>query len=226
MHQHRGDQAAVGAVVAGEVVVRRVLAAEHGAGLGHDLLDERVTDLRAHRHAAVLADDLGHGPRADQVVQDRAAGRAAQHGGGEDRRRRRAATARRRARRPRTPGRRRRRRPARCRTRRPCTRARRSRWLAGCSGSAGWFGNVPSSSPYMTSSSTAGRRSKTAGTTRPPMPLAVSATTRIGADRVDVDERQHVVDERRAAGRASRRVPARGGVGAGRGRRGRCRRRP
>ena len=57
------------------------------------------------------------------------------------------------------------------------TRARRSRWLAGCSGSAGWFGNVPSSSAYMTSSSTRGSRSNTAGTTRPPMPLAVSATT-------------------------------------------------
>ena len=77
-------------VVAGEVVVRRVLAAEHGAGLGHDLLDERVTDLGAHRHAAVLADDLGHGARADQVVQHGGARLAAQDGGGEDRRRRRA----------------------------------------------------------------------------------------------------------------------------------------
>ena len=60
------------------------------------------------------------------------------------------------------------------------TRARTSRWLAGCSGSAGWLGNVPSSSPYMTSSSTIGKRSNTAGTTSPPIPLAVSATTRVG----------------------------------------------
>ena len=71
---HRRDQAAVGTVVAGEVVVRRVLTAEHGAGLGHHLLDERVADLRAHRHAAVLADRLGHGARADQVVEDRRPG--------------------------------------------------------------------------------------------------------------------------------------------------------
>ena len=33
MHEHRRDEPAVGAVVAGEVVVRRVLAAEDGAGL-------------------------------------------------------------------------------------------------------------------------------------------------------------------------------------------------
>src|SRR4029079_12361235 len=49
--------------------------------------------------------------------------------------------------------------------------------LCGFSGSAGWFGNVPSSSPYMTSKVTLGKRSITAGTTRPPIPLAVSATT-------------------------------------------------
>ena len=89
-HQHRGDQAAVGAVVAGEVVVRRVLAAEDRAGVRHHLLDERVPDLRADRHPAVLADDLGHGTRADQVVQHGGARRGPQDGGGEDRGRRRA----------------------------------------------------------------------------------------------------------------------------------------
>ena len=63
----------VGAAVVAEVVVRRVLAAEDRAGLGHHLLDERVADRRADRRAAVLADDLGHRLRADQVVHDRLA---------------------------------------------------------------------------------------------------------------------------------------------------------
>ena len=49
--------------------MRRVLAAEDGAGLGHHLLDERVADPGADRLAAVLADHLGHGLRADQVVR-------------------------------------------------------------------------------------------------------------------------------------------------------------
>ena len=96
--------------------------------------------------AAVLADDLGHRLRADQVVEDRGAGLLLEH-----------------ARRP----------PARWwpsrRGRSPCssttktrsaspskakptsaptsrTRAHRSRWFSGWIGSAGWFGNVPSSS--------------------------------------------------------------------------------
>ena len=56
------------------------------------------------------------------------------------------------------------------------TRAWRSRRFSGWIGSAGWLGKVPSSSPYSTSRSI-GRPSNTAGTTRPPMPLAVSATT-------------------------------------------------
>jgi hypothetical protein len=60
-HEHAGDEAAVRAEVLQEVVVRRVLAAEDGAGGHHLLLDERVAHLRAHRHAAVLAHDLGHG---------------------------------------------------------------------------------------------------------------------------------------------------------------------
>ena len=51
-----------------------MLAPEDGTGLGHDLLDERVTDAGPHRHAAVLADHLGHGLGADQVVHDRLAG--------------------------------------------------------------------------------------------------------------------------------------------------------
>ena len=104
----------------------------------------------------------------------------AQHGGGQDRGGGRSADAAALSRRRRTRGRRRRRTRARCRSHRRSTRACRSRWFAGCSGSAGWFGNVPSSSPYITSSSISGRRSNTAGTTRPPMPLAVSATTRSG----------------------------------------------
>ena len=43
-HLHRGDESGVGAVVRREVVVRRVLAAEHRSGLSHLLLDERVPD--------------------------------------------------------------------------------------------------------------------------------------------------------------------------------------
>ena len=62
-------------------------------------------------------------------------------------------TGRGRSRRRRTRGRRRRRRRGRRRRPPATTRAWRSRWLAGWIGSAGWFGNVPSSSPYMTSSS-------------------------------------------------------------------------
>ena len=68
--------------------------------------------------------------------------------------------------------------------------------LDGWIGSAGWFGNVPSSSPKSMVSSN-GRPENTAGTMRPPTPLAVSATTRSGAQRVEVDERAHVRDERR-----------------------------
>ena len=156
-------QPGVGPVVLAEVVVRRVLAAEDGAGLGHDLLDEAVADPRAHRRAAVLADDLGHGLRADAVVEDRGAGLAwSRIAGGDDRRRR-----------------------ASPRRRSPCsstrntrsaspskasptsaptssTRALRSRWFSGWIGSAGWFGNVPSSSGTGARGRT-GRPSNTAG---------------------------------------------------------------
>ena len=84
-HDEGGDGAGVGPPVVAEVVVRRVLAAERGAGLGHDRLDVAVADTGAHRGAAVLADDLGHGLRADQVVQDRGAGFLGQHALGDDR---------------------------------------------------------------------------------------------------------------------------------------------
>ncbi len=59
------------------------------------------------------------------------------------------------------------------------TLARRSAWFSGWIGSAGWLGKVPSSSAYITSRSN-GSPSNTAGTTNPPMPLAVSATTLSG----------------------------------------------
>ena len=86
-HEQRGDDAGVGAEVVAEVVVRGVLAAEDRAGLGHHLLDERVPDARADRDAAELAHDLGDGLRADQVVHDLLAGvttqdRRRQHRGG------------------------------------------------------------------------------------------------------------------------------------------------
>ena len=65
--------------------MRGVLAAEDRAGLGHHLLDERVADPRAHRHAAVLADHLGQRARADEVVHDRLAGMPVEDAGRDDR---------------------------------------------------------------------------------------------------------------------------------------------
>ena len=59
-------------------------------------------------------------------------------------------------------------------------------------GSAGWFGKLPSSSGNRISTSN-GSPSKTLGTTSPPMPLAVSATTFSGRRTADVDERADVV---------------------------------
>ena len=91
------------------------------------------------------------------------------------------------------------------------TRARRSRWLAGCSGSAGWLGNVPSSSPYITSSSIIGSRSNTAGTTRPPIPLAVSATTRSGRS-ADGSMNDRTWSTNSGSRSASRRRPGRAAV--------------
>ena len=102
----------VGPVVLAEVVVRRVLAAEGGAGLGHHLLDEAVADPGADRRAAALAHDLGHRLRADAVVEDRGPGLLGQHAGGDDRGGGRAGEPDALARRRGTPGRRRRRRPA------------------------------------------------------------------------------------------------------------------
>jgi len=51
----------VGPPEVAEVVVRRVLAPENRTGTSHLGLDEGMADPGAHRHAAVLADDLGHG---------------------------------------------------------------------------------------------------------------------------------------------------------------------
>ena len=171
----------VGPVVVAEVVVSRVLAAEGRAGRRpSSALMKLCPTLVRTGVAAVLGDDLGDGLGADQVVQDRGAGLLLEH-----RRRRRCAV----VVEPEmplallvdeedavgvavegeadvgadldAPGR------------------TRSRWFSGWIGSAGWLGNVPSSSPYMISRSN-GSPSNTAGTTSPPMPLAVSATTLSG----------------------------------------------
>ena len=104
----------------------------------------------------------------------------------------------RRARRPGTPGRRRRRRRGRRRRRPrgrgPGGRARFSGWI----GSAGWFGNVPSSSPYMTS------RSNGSAVEHRRDDQAAHAVGGVGHDlqrveRGDVDERADVGGERRRA---------------------------
>ena len=65
--------------------MRRVLATERRARLCHHGLDEAVADARADRRAAVLADDLRYGFRADAVVEDRRPGLAAEHRLGHDR---------------------------------------------------------------------------------------------------------------------------------------------
>ena len=136
----------------------------------------------------VLADDLGHGLRADQVVDDRLArvlgSRIAvgdDRGGG--RARTPAAPGRRRG----TRGRRRRRRRGRRRRRRRAPRAGGPEVLE-----LDRVGRVVRERAVELAEQdrrgrTAGRRTPP-GTTRPPMPLAVSATTRSGAQRRDVDE--------------------------------------
>ena len=53
-----------------------MLAAEDRAGFGHDLLDERMADTRADGDPSVLADDLRHRPRDDEVVHHRLSGMA------------------------------------------------------------------------------------------------------------------------------------------------------
>ena len=159
---------------------------------------KRVADPGAHRRAAALPDDLGHGLRADEVVDDRGArapGRASRW--------------------PRSPWSasptgarpaRRRGRPGRRRRRRPGRRRRRSRapGPAGPAGSRAGSGRPGGSGRCRRARGTGsrgrtGRPSNTAGTTRPPMPLAVSATTFSGRSELDVDERAHVVGEARSS---------------------------
>ena len=167
-----------------------MLAAEDGAGLGHHLLDERVADPGAHGRAAVLATTSGTAFEQMRLWRIVAPGLVVEHAG-------------------------RRRSPWSSEPRQALALLvdeehavgvaverqtevgaglehprLRSRWFSGWIGSAGWFGNVPSSSGYMISMSN-GRPSKTSGTTRPPIPLAMSATTFSGL-RTDVDERPHV----------------------------------
>ena len=77
-HVQRGQHAGVGAPEVAEVVVRRVLATEDRAGLGHQRLDVGVPDARAHGGAAALDDQFGHGARGDQVVDDGGADLAAE----------------------------------------------------------------------------------------------------------------------------------------------------
>ncbi len=79
-----GEHAGVGVPEVAEVVVRRVLAAEDGARAGHLGLDEGVADPGADGDAAVLADDLRHARRRDQVVDDRAAGVLGELAGGDE----------------------------------------------------------------------------------------------------------------------------------------------
>src|SRR4051812_3687003 len=69
-HDHRGDDPGIRAPVVAEVVVAGVLTAEHSTRVGHDLLDERVPDPGPLRGAAHLADHLGDGLGADEVVDD------------------------------------------------------------------------------------------------------------------------------------------------------------
>ena len=84
-HVQRRQHARVGEPEVTEVEVAGVLAAEHGAGLGHPRLDERVPDPGAYRDAAVLGDDLGHRAGGDQVVDDGGAGLAGQLPDGDQR---------------------------------------------------------------------------------------------------------------------------------------------
>ena len=84
-HVQRREHPRVGEPEVAEVEVARVLAAEHGAGLGHPRLDERVPDPGAHRGPAVLGDDLGDRGGGDQVVDDRRAGLTGQFPDGDQR---------------------------------------------------------------------------------------------------------------------------------------------
>ena len=65
-----------GRPVVAEVEMTGVLAAEDDVLVAHDLLDQRVADGRAARHAAGFLDDLRDAAAADQIVEDRRAGTA------------------------------------------------------------------------------------------------------------------------------------------------------
>ena len=74
----RREHAGVSAPEITEVEVTGVLTTEHRVRLGHGCLDKGMADARAHRGAAVLEDDLGHGLRGNHVVNDRGARRLLQ----------------------------------------------------------------------------------------------------------------------------------------------------
>src|SRR5699024_11267361 len=65
-----GEHARVRAVELLEVEVRGVFAGEDRAGLGHQRLDARVSDLRSQRAAAGGGDRLRHAAGGDEVVDD------------------------------------------------------------------------------------------------------------------------------------------------------------
>ena len=159
-------------------------------------------DPRAHRRAAVLADDLGDGLRADQVVHDRLARVLGQDARGDDR----------------GGGRARHRLGLVVDEEHPVgvavegepdvgadlehlglEVARGSRAGSGRPGGSGTCRRARRTA----SSSSNGSPANTAGTTSPPMPLAVSATTFERPKRVEVDERVDVVRRSRRAGRGS-----------------------
>ena len=56
-----------------------MLATEHCSGLGHHLLDERVTHLRANGSTTTLTHHFGNRPAADEIVQDGRPGVLGEH---------------------------------------------------------------------------------------------------------------------------------------------------
>ena len=66
-----------------------MLTAEDRARLGHQGLDIRVPDTRAHRYAAPFDDEFGYDPRSDEVVDHGGAGLAFQFTNGDHGRHRR-----------------------------------------------------------------------------------------------------------------------------------------
>ena len=79
-HHQGGDRPGIRPVVVPEVVVAGVFATEHGVGFRHDRLDIGVTEPGCGPEPAALPDDLRHRFRADQVVQDGGTGMLGQHG--------------------------------------------------------------------------------------------------------------------------------------------------